>query len=116
MTKMANETDGMFPPAVTDPFPDHNADQVGAAIRRADHLVRYLIQVWGGVEPELYGPFASDEERDEQAKELFGEEHAVFKMSLEDGVPSVETYSCREVDDLTGEEDHTEQEGDGVPM
>jgi hypothetical protein len=69
-----------------------------------------LIRVWGGVEPELYGPFGTEEERDEEAKDLFGMEHAVFKLYFEDGVPSLGSYTGEEVDDLTGGVDPEEDE------
>jgi hypothetical protein len=62
----------------------------------------YLLRVWGCVEPELFGPFGSQQERDEQARGLFGEEHIVFKLFLQDAIPFVEAYSGGEVDDLIG--------------
>jgi hypothetical protein len=38
---------------------------------------------------ELQGPYASADERDSDARDLFGEKHPVFKLFLEDGIPLV---------------------------
>ena len=41
---------------------------------------RYLLYVWGGVEPELHGPYATDEERVEAARALASDQDGVFRL------------------------------------
>ncbi len=48
---------------------------------------RYLLYVWGSVEPELHGPYATDEERIEAARALSSDEDDVFRL---DATGSVE--------------------------
>lgn len=48
---------------------------------------RYLLHVWGSVEPELHGPYATDEERVEAARALASDEDGVFRV---DATGSVE--------------------------
>ena len=48
---------------------------------------RYLLYVWGSVEPELHGPYATDEERVEAARALASDEDGVFRL---DAVGAVE--------------------------
>lgn len=42
---------------------------------------RYLLYVWGRVEPELHGPYATDEERIEAARALASDEDGVFRVN-----------------------------------
>ena len=48
---------------------------------------RYLLYVWGSVEPELHGPYATDAERIEAARALASDEDGVFRL---DAAGSVE--------------------------
>lgn len=48
---------------------------------------RYLLYVWGSVEPELHGPYATDEARLEAARALASDEDDVFRL---DATGSVE--------------------------
>ena len=41
---------------------------------------RYLLHVWRGVDPELHGPYATDEERVEAARALGSDEDGVFRL------------------------------------
>ena len=54
----------------------------------------YLLFVWGNVEPELRGPYATDEERLEAARAIAdapqGNEHGIFRL---DATGSVEVTS-----------------------
>lgn len=42
---------------------------------------RYLLHVWGSVEPELHGPYATDQERVEAARALASDEDGVFRVN-----------------------------------
>ena len=61
----------------------------------------YLLVVWGSVEPELRGPYATDEERLEAARALFDEpdadEHGIFRLDAV-GTVEVTSFSGREID------------------
>ena len=58
---------------------------------------RYLIFVWGDVEPEVWGPYPTDNKRDEIAREAHeqkGPEHGLYGADvLEDGTLKVWSYS-----------------------
>ena len=58
---------------------------------------RYLIFVWGDVEPSLKGPFVTNGERNRKAKELRrkeGKEHGIFTLDINKNCkPSVGGYS-----------------------
>ena len=41
---------------------------------------RYLLYVWGSVEPELHGPYATDEERVAAARALASDDDGVFRL------------------------------------
>ena len=57
----------------------------------------YVLFIWGDVEPKLFGPFESQDERDNKAKELRekeGDEHGIFMLEVsKDGKPEVDCYS-----------------------
>lgn len=56
----------------------------------------YLINVFGCVEPEIVGPFATFEERDIAALNLRkdqDEADALFWLDVENGVPTTGAYS-----------------------
>lgn len=70
------------------------------AIRKADKpLVElYLVTVFGCVEPELHGPFNSDEERLEEARNWAGDDDdMVFALDIENGKPSVSAFTEAEI-------------------
>lgn len=51
----------------------------------------WLIFVWSDVEPEIRGPFDTEETRDQAAKELRreeGEDHGIFMLDITDDVPT----------------------------
>ena len=60
----------------------------------------YLLFVWGSVEPELRGPYATDEERLHAARALAadgdGDEHAIFRLDAA-GPVEVASFSGREI-------------------
>ena len=61
-----------------------------------DHTDLYLI--FGDIEPEIIGPFQSEDERDNRALGLrreHGDEYGIFKLNVDmaSGTPSLETYS-----------------------
>jgi hypothetical protein len=60
---------------------------------------RWLIQVWGDVEPMLHGPFKTDEKRLQKAKKLLREdEGTLFRMNIDaEGLPYVESFSGEEL-------------------
>jgi hypothetical protein len=42
---------------------------------------RYILLVWGDIEPEVFGPFQTEEEQDNKAVELkkqYGDEHGIY--------------------------------------
>lgn len=72
-------------------------------------MTKWLIHVWGDVEPQLYGPFETDNDRDEVVREINEDEgkDAGCMIELEidaTGVPSVEPYSGGEMMEIMGEE------------
>ena len=71
-------------------------------------MTAYLIEVFGGVEPELCGPFENAEKRDDAAAEWFREygiysPHSLFALDVEgDGKPEVWAYSAAFADEACG--------------
>lgn len=61
----------------------------------------YLLFVWGSVEPELRGPYATDEERVDAARALAADggsdEHGIFRLDAV-GPVEVTSFSGREID------------------
>lgn len=57
----------------------------------------YVLLIWGDIEPELYGPYGTAGERDNQAWTLrteHGDKHGIYSLDVSDtGEPSVEAYS-----------------------
>lgn len=57
--------------AYPDKYPRHafqsTFDLLGAQAPKVDY---YVVQVWGDVEPELHGPYTTDDERDAAAKKI----------------------------------------------
>ena len=67
----------------------------------------YLIFVWGDVEPQVYGAFETEIERDAKALELRrenGEEHGYYPASVEYGELFVGVYTGAYFDDVEPEE------------
>ena len=71
----------------------------------------YLLVLWGDIEPELRGPFPTEEERDAAALELraaWGRDHGLYPMSVDkEGRPVVGAYCGGFFDD-----DESEQEAE----
>ena len=59
---------------------------------------RYLLHVWGSVEPELHGPYATDEERIEAARTLASDEDGVFRVDATGSV-EVAAFAGWEIED-----------------
>lgn len=61
----------------------------------------YLLFIWGSVEPELRGPYATDDERLAAARALAadggGDEHGIFRLDAS-GPVDVTSFSGREID------------------
>lgn len=61
----------------------------------------YLVPVVDGIEPELRGPYATEEERDAAAKRIRAEEQSgednddcLFRLDIDEkGEPTIDTYS-----------------------
>ena len=56
----------------------------------------YLLFIWGGVEPELHGPYATDEARLEAARAIDTDEHGVFRLDVA-GPVEVTSFGAAEV-------------------
>ena len=60
----------------------------------------YLLFIWGGVEPELHGPYPTDEERLEAARGLASDgdedEHGIFRLDVA-GPVEVTSFGAAEV-------------------
>ena len=61
----------------------------------------YLLYLWGGVEPELRGPYATDEERLDAARALADDggddDHGIFRLDVS-GPVEVTSFSGGEID------------------
>ena len=60
-------------------------------------MTYYLIDVYGGTDPELVGPYSTEDERDIEAKTIRNatqtEEDALFRLDVDDaGKPYVYPY------------------------
>lgn len=62
----------------------------------------FLLVVWDDVEPEIMGPFPSEEARDEKARDLRhkeGPDHGIYPLSVtEEGMPLVGAYAGGDLD------------------
>ena len=56
----------------------------------------YLLFIWGGVEPELHGPYGTDEERLEAARAIDTAEHGIFRLDVA-GPVEVTSFGAAEV-------------------
>lgn len=56
----------------------------------------YLLFVWGSVEPEVLGPYATEEERTEAARALASDEHGIFRLDAS-GPVEVDTFGASEI-------------------
>ena len=57
----------------------------------------YVLVVWSGVEPDLIGPYDSENERDKEAKQLrafHGGDHGIFALDMVDGTLGVFSWSA----------------------
>lgn len=55
----------------------------------------YLLYIWAGVEPEVHGPYATDEERLEAARAIDTDEHGIFRLDAT-GPVEVSSFGARE--------------------
>jgi hypothetical protein len=69
-------------------------------------MAKYLVTVWGDVEPAIEGPFPTAIARNKAAARFkMKEEGGVFKLDIDErGKPAIDSYSCAEMDKLTGGE------------
>lgn len=67
-------------------------------------MKHYLLVTWGGVQPELLGPFPTAAERDKQAAQIHAEneEDGVYRLDAVGDV-SVGPYGGGEMDELIEE-------------
>lgn len=89
-------------------------DSVKALIAKAESAnigqpEKWLLVVWDDVEPALFGPFATDEERDTEAKKMrkeHGDEHGIYTLEYGGAqLPMVGAYSGTFFDDIEEEEE-----------
>jgi len=62
---------------------------------------RYLIVVWGDIEPDIHGPYETDESRSLAARTLRqeeGPEHGIYGLDVVDGMPEVFSFSGGELE------------------
>jgi len=63
----------------------------------------YVLGIWGDVEPRLYGPFDSEDERDSEARRLKRtdelDEGGIYRLNVSDqGIPEVDSYTGIELE------------------
>lgn len=65
---------------------------------------RYLVFVWGDVEPEIMGPFTDADDRNAMAgmiRAREGDEHGLYRLDIdEQGVPSIGAFGGGEMEEL----------------
>lgn len=58
----------------------------------------YVVVVWNDIEPELRGPFKTEEEQDKYARALkteHGNDHGIFPLNVDDrGEPDIGAYAA----------------------
>ena len=63
-------------------------------------MLFYFLFIEGGVEPDMFGPFDTEQARDDQAKAVYsvkGDDHGYFSLDINNGVPEVSTYTRKEL-------------------
>jgi predicted RNA-binding Zn-ribbon protein involved in translation (DUF1610 family) len=77
--------------------PSGECPKCGALAYPETEPVYYLLHVWGDVEPEILGPFKTEEERDAKAKALRERESddpsGLYPLTIKDATPEVWAYS-----------------------
>jgi hypothetical protein len=61
----------------------------------------YLLVVWGDIEPEIVGPYATEQDRDAKAKEIRsvnGDEHGIYRLDMDGSKPIVGSYNGSELE------------------
>lgn len=81
------------------------SERIGAIESKMDALYSlYLVFIWSDVDPEIEGPFESQEARMERAKALrseFGEENGLYKLDIRrDGVPEMIPFATGDFSNL----------------
>lgn len=80
-------------------------ENIADGVSRENQEDMYLVAVWGNVEPSLQGPFGSEEERVQAAKDFLNEnggegQNGVFRLEIdEEGKPSVSSFVNAEMED-----------------
>ena len=72
----------------------------------------YTLQMWGCVEPNLFGPFPTEEERVAATKAMNDSaEHSYCRIDIdENGIPTVSSFVSGEIDH---DSDESEEGGEG---
>lgn len=68
----------------------------------------YVLFIYEDVEPQLYGPYDTTEDRDQKARELRveeGEDHGIYMLDMDSGLPEVNSYSGAFFEEDDEEED-----------
>ena len=76
-----------------------------------DMRLKWLLVVWGDVEPDLLGPYMDGEARDKAAVELkraHGDDNGIFMLDAE-GLPEVGAYSGGFFSGALGEDDDDDE-------
>ena len=72
---------------------------------------RYLVFVWGDVEPQICGPYVDESAQDKAAIALRREEgdrHGIYWLVIVDGIPEIGAYSGGFMDDGLAEYEEEE--------
>ena len=69
--------------------------------KKTVNIERYMVLVEGCVEPELHGPYDTDKDRLEAARDLWSEESedCIFRLNIVNGKPEVAPFSNMEMED-----------------
>ena len=70
-------------------------------LNRTEATERYMVLVEGCVEPELHGPYDTDKDRLEAARDHWSEESedCIFRLNIVNGRPEVAPFSNLEMED-----------------
>lgn len=84
-------------------------DAVAAAAKAEPKL--YMLQMWGCVDPNLFGPYATEEERVAATKAMNdSEEDSYCRIDVDqDGTPSVSCFVSGEIDNDDSNSDEEEE-------
>lgn len=78
----------------------------------ASDTTYWVVYVAGCTEPELCGPFATEVERDQEARDLYeeegGDENFFGRLNVVNGVPEIGSYTTAELEP-DEDPDHAEE-------